>query len=75
MSSPDGRTLEAVVREALMRPTDADVAEWVAKFEPYREGIEIAIDDWYADEPCSWRDFRNTLWQTYEDLVSAGNHP
>lgn len=74
MSSIPGHTLEDFVEDCLLHPTPREVARIVALLEPRREEIENALWD-YDEETMSWRDYRNSLAETYlaDDVDDAAD--
>lgn len=68
MSSIPGYTLEMFVTDIYVNSTLELERCLLLALSAYREEIEITLDT-FDDEDMSWRTFRNTLIDRYEDQV------
>lgn len=72
MSSMDEPTLEFFIRDSLFSPMAEDKFKAiVALLEPHRESIEYKMREDYNPEEHSWRDYRNSMWFTYEEEMKS----
>jgi hypothetical protein len=67
MSSCEGHTLESWVIDSFGNVSYVIMMATVRLLESNRESIENMIGDFDEDNQ-SWRDYRNSLWNYYEDL-------
>lgn len=66
MSSYDGGGFEEWLEDSFMGTIPEETwMEIRSLMEPHREDIENALEG-YESDACSWRDFRNRLWDRYE---------
>jgi len=71
MASYDGGGFDGWLRDSLFGDVPEEKVERVKKLlEPYREGIQYALDHDYDPEEHSWRDYRNSLWYRVDDEVN-----
>lgn len=69
MSSMDEPTLEFFISDSFHRGLTEEQFKAIVKlFEPHRESIERKMSEDYNPEEHSWRDYRNSMWYSYEDL-------
>lgn len=71
MSSMDAPTLEFFISDSFVPAlTEGQFKALVQLFEPHRESIEYRMND-YDREEQSWRDYRNAMWYSFEDMKPA----
>lgn len=73
MASLPGYTLEAFIEDAFAFPRSDGVscADTVRKYEPVRDYIEFQLLECYDPDTQSWRDFRNSLMDKVNDLLTT----
>lgn len=72
MSSMDAPTLEFFISDSFHCELTAEQFKALVQLlEPHRESIEYKMREDYAPAEHSWRDYRNSMWYSFEDLDPA----